>query len=525
AYANVLSRYDIISTMYPRLDDIVSLMNQDPKRPVIICEYAHTMGNSLGNFRKYWDLFYKYPRLQGGFNWDWVDQALRSKDETGREYWNIVNYIDGANANDGLINPDRIPQPEINEFKKVIQNIRVKDISEGNGDLRIYNLFFFSTLENIEMNWNLIRDGLMVQSGVIDQLKVNPQDSIDLSIPLNRELIMPGSEYFLNLSFRSKSDCPYAEKGFEIANEQLQLKSSEVNISKMPSPGKSLIWKKGDMITISGKEISLMIDSKTGALCYIEFRGSQLLTEPIQPCFWRVPTDNDEGGGNRSFASRWRNAGLDNYETKVNSLNIDPQKDGSVRIELLSTLLFKAGDMNLTTKYLINPDGSVDIQSDFALSDNFPPLARVGMQFAMPSAYNYITWYGRGPFESYQDRKSGANVGIWSGPVADQHFAYVMPQENGNKTDVRWMRIMDKAETGLKITGEPLMEVNVQDYSLQALNNSKTSHFLTRGDNIYVHIDLKQMGVGGDDSWSPRVHDEHQLKDKHYQFRFSLIPF
>ena len=146
-------------------------MNQDPTRPVIICEYAHTMGNSLGNFKKYWDLFYKYPRLQGGFNWDWVDQALRSKDENGREYWNIVNYIDGANANDGLINPDRTPQPEIHEFKKIIQNIRVKDISEGNGDLRIYNLFFFSTLEDVEMDWNLIRDGLMVQSGVIDQLK------------------------------------------------------------------------------------------------------------------------------------------------------------------------------------------------------------------------------------------------------------------------------------------------------------------------------------------------------------------
>ena len=151
AYANVLSRYDIISTMYPSLNNIVELMNQDATRPVIICEYAHTMGNSLGNFKKYWTLFYKYPRLQGGFNWDWVDQALRSKDENGKEYWNIINHIDGANVNDGLIGPDRQPQPELNEFKKIIQNINVKDVAVSQGKIRLHNLFFFKSLEDVKM--------------------------------------------------------------------------------------------------------------------------------------------------------------------------------------------------------------------------------------------------------------------------------------------------------------------------------------------------------------------------------------
>ena len=527
AYANVLSRYDIISTMYPGLENIVSLMNQDSTRPVIICEYAHTMGNSLGNFKKYWDLFYKYPRLQGGFNWDWVDQGLRSKDEMGREYWNIVNYIDGANANDGLINPDRIPQPEMHEFKKIVQNIRVKNISGIKGDLRIYNLFFFSTLEDIEMDWKLIRDGVLVQSGVIDKLKVNPQDSMNLSIPLNKELIVQSSEYYLNLDFRLKHNRPYAERGFEIANEQLELISQEASISGLPSPlsGKALRCEQGDTITISGNEISILIDSKTGTLCSYGYRGLQMLSEPLQPCFWRVPTDNDEGGGNNSYASRWRKAGLDNYKIKVNSLNVNPQKDGSVRMEVLSTLVFREGSMNLNSTYSFDTDGSIDIQIDLSLIDSFPPLARVGMQFAMPSAFSNITWYGRGPFESYQDRKVSANVGIYSGPVTDQHFAYVMPQENGNKTDVRWIRILDNAETGLKITGKQLMEVNIQDYSQHALNNSKTSHSLIRSDQIYVNIDLKQMGLGGDDSWTPRVHEEYQLKDKHYHFGYRLDPF
>jgi beta-galactosidase len=527
AYANVLSRYDIISTMYPTLDNIVWLMNQDSTRPVIICEYAHTMGNSLGNFKKYWDLFYKYPRLQGGFNWDWVDQGLRSKDEQGREYWNVVNSIDGANVNDGLINPDRIPQPELNEFKKTIQNIWVKDIHISKGELRIFNRFFFRTLDDVEMHWALVRDGLPVQSGTVDQLKVGPQDSIDLSIPLDRELILPTGEHFLNLSFRLKYDTPYAEKGFEIAKEQLGMVfPGEMPIRPdLPPAQEKLSWERGDRIHISGTDFKLAVDSKTGALCEVQYRGATLLSEPLIPCFWRVPTDNDEGGGTSSFAHRSRKAGLNKYNIKVNTIKLNPQKNGTVKLEVLSTLIFKEGQMNLTTDYAFEPDGRVDVQLDLTLLDNFPPMARVGMQFAMPSVYDHMTWYGRGPFENYQDRKESAHVGLYSGSVADQYFEYVMPQENGNKTDVRWIRVMDKAETGLKVTGEPLLEVNVQDYSQEALNNSKTSHSLVRGEQTYVHVDFKQMGLGGDDSWSPRVHEEYQLNEKHYHFGFSLKPF
>jgi beta-galactosidase len=246
----------------------------------------------------------------------------------------------------------------------------------------------------------------------------------------------------------------------------------------------------------------------------------------LVPCFWRVPTDNDEGGGNRGYATRWRKAGLDNYGTKVNSLAIVPLENGNVTMEVVSTLTFRSGiSMNYSSNYIFYPDGSIDVGMDLALNGNFPPLARVGLQFAMPSSYDKVKWYGRGPFESYQDRKESANVGLWSGSVADQHFPHVMPQENGNKTDVRWVSLTDDAETGLKITAEKLMEVNVQDYSQDALNTSKIYHSLYRGDKTYIHIDLKQMGLGGDDSWSPRVHEEYQLKEKAYTFGFRIDPF
>lgn len=523
AYANVLSRYDIISTMYPTLDNIVSLMNQDPSRPVIICEYAHTMGNGLGNFKKYWDLFYKYPRLQGGFNWDWVDQGLRS-DGRGDGYWNIVNYIDGANANDGLINPDRIPQPETHEFKKIMQNISVKDV-DGKGRLRISNLFFFTDLKDVKMDWELIRNGYPVSSGSVEDLDVNPQDSAELSLPLTADMLGRDGEYYLNLVFRTKTDLPWAVKGFDIAKEQILMKAYKPVIPEVNVKGRPLQVTEGDIVTISGKEISIKVSKATGAIISYVFRGSELVTDPLQPCFWRVPTDNDEGGGSRSFAARWRKAGLDRYNVRVKSLDFKAQDNGDVIMNVSSDLVFMGErTMDFRGSYTFRTDGSIVFSMDLGLSDGFPPLARVGMQFSMPASYDHIKWYGRGPFESYQDRKESAHVGLWSGSVADQYFPYVMHQENGNKTDVRWIKITDAAATGLKITGAPLMEVNVQNYSQDALNLAKPSKKLYRGDKTYINIDLKQMGLGGDDSWSPRVHEEYQLREKSYSFGFVISP-
>ena len=524
AYANILSRYDIISTMYPTLDDIVSLMNQDPSRPVIICEYAHSMGNGLGNFKKYWDLFYKYPRLQGGFNWDWVDQGLRA-DGKGDGYWNVVNYIDGANVNDGLINPDRIPQPETHEFKKIMQNIHVKDVSGGKGRLRISNLFFFTDLKNVSMDWEVIRNGYPVSSGSVEDLNVNPCDSAEITLPFNSDMMSQDGEYFLNLVFRTKTDLPYAAKGFDIASEQILMKGQAPAIPAVNVPGKPLQVTEGDIITISGKEITIKVNKTTGSVISYVFRGSELIADPLQPCFWRVPTDNDKGGGSNGYAARWFKAGLERYNIKVKTLDIRSGDNGDVNMEVASDLVFVGEKtMDFRGVYTFRTDGSITFSMDLNLSEGFPPLARVGMQFSMPASYDYIKWYGRGPFESYQDRKESAHVGLWSGSVADQYFPYVMHQENGNKTDVRWIKITDEASTGLKITGSPLMEVNVQNYSQDALNLAKPSKRLSRGDKTYVNIDLKQMGLGGDDSWSPRVHEEYLLMEKSYRFGFVISP-
>lgn len=526
AYANVLSRYDIISTMYPSIENILELMNQDTSRPVIICEYAHSMGNSLGNFRKYWDLFYKYPRLQGGFTWDWVDQGLRSKNSNGLEYWNIVNYIDGANANDGMVNPDRLPQPELYEAKKVLQNINVKPVDLDKGMIRIFNDQFFKNTDDLQLEWSLIENGKTVQSETIDNLNIAPQHSEELIVPYQKQLLKSGNEYFLNFRFRLKKSTIWAEKGFEIASEQLRLpvkeaSSEELNLAHL-SP---LQLFQGDKnIHVSGTDFTVIFDKAAGAMRSLNYKGRDLISGAITPCFWRVPTDNDEGGKTNSYAQRWRNEGIDAPQIIPLAMEAEFIQPQVAKVSVKNKIQFKKGSMNYLATYFIYSSGEIQVQNHFSTEDNLPPLARVGLQFRLPSTYTNLAWYGNGPYESYADRKESAFAGLYNGKISDQHFPYVMPQENGNKTDVRWIFLSANDGKGVLIIGDSLLNANVQDYSLDALNKSKLTHQLSRGENVYLNIDMKQMGLGGDDSWSPRVHPEYLLNEKEYEYTFRIKP-
>jgi beta-galactosidase len=482
------------------------------------------MGNSLGNFRKYWDAFYKYPRLQGGFTWDWVDQGLRSKDKNGLEYWNVVNYIDGANADDGLINPDRIPQPEINEAKKVMQNITAKDADLSKGEIRVFNGNYFKDLSDVSMYWEIMSNGLPVHSGKVAELNVRPQDSALVKIPAEAKGCLPGSDCYLNISFQLKHSVLWAPEGFEVAKEQFRISSPQQTAEEaVDSPSESIKLITEDKIIISSPTFRSEIDQKTGQLASLNYLGSELLTQPLKPCFWRVPTDNDEGGMIFSFAARWRLAGLDSFNINVRDIQTDLSKEGILTVKSDCQLVFKSGAIDFITVYTFKSYGETDIRITCSVPGALPPLARVGMEFAMPASFNRISWMGRGPFESYEDRKESAFFGLYSGRVADQHFPYVMPQETGNKTDVSWMKILG-LNRGLEIRGN-LLNVNVQDYSQEELNKAKTSHVLNRGNNTRVHVDYRQMGLGGDDSWSPRVHPEYQLKAKSYTFGFTLKPY
>jgi beta-galactosidase len=525
AYAPVLSRYDIISDMYPSLEKIIRFFNEDVSRPVIICEYAHTMGNSAGNFRKYWNLFYQYERMQGGFTWDWADQGLLSKDPNGKTYWNIINHIDGANADDGLVNPDRTPQPELHEVKKVFQNFNVKNIDVNAGLISVSNDNYFISSEDVVLAWTILQNGSPVHGGEISRLSIAPQGKSLISLNYPQGLIQPGNEYFLNLSFRTKRATSWAGESFEIASEQipLDIRPDEMREASIPANDEKLTVRQSKGFTVEGRNFSVRFDEETGGIFSYTFQDRILTEAPVLPCFWRVPTDNNEGGGDNSYASRWREAGLDSYRTVPLSMHC-ATLGGEVQVSAANKLQFNTGAIMQAARYTIHADGRIDVENTFTADSSLPPLARVGMLWVLPAAFNQVQWYGRGPFESYEDRKEAAFAGIYSGQVKDQHFPYVMPQENGNKTDVRWLRITSVDGSAIRISGHPHINFNIQDYSCEALNRSKTTHELERGDKIRLHVDCMQMGVGGDDSWTPRVHREFLLNSRVYKYSYTVMP-
>ncbi|MDD4776663.1 MAG: glycoside hydrolase family 2 TIM barrel-domain containing protein [Fermentimonas sp.] len=528
AYAHSLNRYDIISDMYSSMKHLEDYYNWDSERPIIICEYAHTMGNSLGNFRKYWNLYNEYERFQGGFTWDWMDQALRSKDESGKEYWNIINYSDGSNTNDGMVNPDRTPQPEMEELKKVYQYFNVKDIDINTGIISISNENYFADASDIYMLWEIIENGRIIESGRVDELNINPQESQLMEIKFNRSAIIPGNEYFINFSFHLKENRLWADAGFIVAKEQMDFGLShfvkeKADIDSLP---KLQVNEKNNLLVLSGSNFTLTFDKGIGGMSHLVYNDNEVITEPLLPYLWRVPTDNDEGGGKNSYADRWRQAGLDKTEINPLSITYTRLNDGQVVIYVKNAVKTTLEDILYEGHYTVSGDGKIAVDNWFNVPDEIPPLARVGLRTALPSEFNEIEWYGRGPHESYDDRKESAFVGIYKGDVEDQHFSHVMPQENGNKTDVRWIKVISE-NCAVQINGMPLINFNIQNYSAEALNDSKPSgknpsddpH---RGDKTWINIDFRQSGMGGDNSWQPRTHREYLLDNSEYYYSFSI---
>ncbi|OIN56015.1 glycoside hydrolase family 2 TIM barrel-domain containing protein [Arsenicibacter rosenii] len=542
-----LSNFDIISTMYPSVNDMLTLMEKDPNRPVIVCEYAHGMGNSIGNLKDYWAAIDKYPRLQGGFIWDWVDQGLRLKNKAGQEYTAHINYIDGANAGDGLVNPDRMPQPEINEVKYVYQYVKIgtqgavsaEQRTDISARITLKNTYDFLGLDQFKLEWTLIRNGEAVQKGTVDNLNAQPGQTQLVALPLRLPAGMNnGSEYFLNVAVVTKQAAPWAPVGHVVASEQIPIRTRPsgmvpMGISSLP-PVKTTV--SPDKVVIRTKDLAMIFDKKAGGLAELFYFGKKVIEHGLQPGFWRVPTDNDEGGGAASFAARWRKAGLDTALATPVDMQVLVNQRQMVTIRSTNEVRLTEGKLIQQTDYTVFGTGDIQVSTTVTAEGTVPPLARVGTQLELAPSFTNLKWYGRGPFESYWDRKESARVGLYSGKVADQYFPYIMAQENGNKTDVRWAQITEDSGLGVLIISNPasmsstdrnLMNINVRDYTDEALLAAKNPAQQTpeRGNITLVNIDMQQMGLGGDDSWSPRTHPEYQLPaNKTYTYSFRIRP-
>ncbi|GAB3694175.1 glycoside hydrolase family 2 TIM barrel-domain containing protein [Spirosoma flavus] len=557
--ATSLTNFDIISTMYPSVDEMVKLMEKDPNRPVIVCEYGHAMGNSVGNLKDYWAAIDRYPRMQGAFIWDWVDQGLRLKNSAGKEYMAHINYIDGANACDGLVNPDRMPQPELNEVKLVYQYVKLTPptaLSAGQPfKLNVRNTYNFLPLDLFRLEWELLRNGEVVQRGGENNLVAKPGQTQVLTLPVkldeyidSRQIdgnarpnlanrIGQSGEYFLNVSIRLKQAHAWAPAGHEVSSGQFPVKinSAEPVVIGMNRLQSVKATSTATNVTIRGRDFAVIFDKSTGGLSQWFFRGKNMLATDVaekgfRPSLWRVPTDNDEGGGKNSFAARWRQAGYDAAKASPVDFKLEPHPQ-MIKVICTNELTLNGGTITQQNDYIVYGTGDVQITTTYTPSGTLPPLARVGVQVDLVPTITSINWYGRGPFESYADRKDAAKIGVYTQKIADHFFPYTMAQENGNKTEVRWAKLTDAMGVGFLIVADAndgtFLNINARDYSDNALLDAKQPDHqeVERGNVTVVNIDMAQMGLGGDDSWSPRVHKEYQLPaSKPYTYSFRIRP-
>jgi beta-galactosidase len=533
---------DILGPMYPSVEKIVKMaQDQGETRPVVMCEYAHSMGNSTGNLKEYWEAIEEHKRLQGGFIWDWVDQGIRQATDDG-EVWFAYGGDFGDEPNDGnfcingLVWPDREPQPGLWEYKKVLEPVRVEPVDLAAGEVRIVNRHHFSSLSGLDILWSLSADDRVLQSGRLPQLDTPAGASTVVTVPFRELELWPGTEYWLEVRFVLAQDTLWAEKGHEVAWAQFKLPllipdSPKLDISDMPA---LKVEESAARIGIHGREFELIFDRAMGQITSFTHQGRELIRRGPGLNIWRAPTDNDaDTSGDDNMALRWREAGLDRLQEQMDSdgIEVSQPRPQVARIKVRSFACAPDRAAGFDCRYVYTVYGSGDVVLDHHVwpSPALPPLPRVGLQMLVPAEYDNFTWYGRGPHESYSDRKLGAKVDVYSGSVDDQYVPYITPQENGNKTDVRWATLTDSDGLGLLVVGHttgdcrPWLNISVHHYTAQDLTEATHTYQLRRREDITLNLDHAQSGLGNG-SCGPGVLPQYLLESASYHYGLRLRP-
>lgn len=534
---------DIFCPMYYGIRDMEAYAQKYHDRPLILCEYAHAMGNSVGNLKDYWDLIERYPNLQGGCIWDWVDQGLLKKDMKG-EYWTyggdygpIGIPSDGNFVINGVVFPDRSLKPHSLEVKKVYQNIGFIPVNLLNGELEIVNKFRFKSLSNYKLDWTVEANGVSVLTGSIDNFNVGPEQKETFSINIKDFKQAPGVEYFLNLSAKLKSDEPFLPTGWEIASEQFKLPIyEEIHEQKQQaafSKFDKLKLNEGSNINISGNNFTVSINKDSGIITSYKYNNRELIKDNKgpRPNFWRAPTDNDYGWQMPVKCIVWKKASEE--KLKVQSINAAEKIDGVINVEVV--YFFSNVKTTWKINYEIFGDGRVKVNNSLTFADTtLPAIPRIGMKMQMLKEFENIEYFGRGPMENYWDRKYSADVGKYKSQVKDQYVPYIRPQENGHKTDTRWLALYNKDNSGFLFAADSLFEFTalnnpVEDFDAGLDKNANLKHTIdiVPKDLVELHIDYKMTGVGGDDSWGATPHKEYTLSPSMhgYSYGFTILPF
>ena len=534
---------DIFCPMYYDYGGCEWYAKGDNPRPLIQCEYAHAMGNSMGGFKEYWDMVRKYPKYQGGFIWDFVDQGLRVKNKQGKtiyayggDFGRYPTSDHNFNCN-GIINPVRKPNPHANEVRYYYQNIwaTAKDLKAG--EVEVYNENFFKSLDDVELQWTLESEGKVLANGrsALDipaqQKRVVKLDGYSLPADVKGEVV-------LNLDFVLKKAEPMLDAGYAVAREQfvvnpytfptmesvLAVTSGKYDTRKVEKEEK-VAW-----VTLSAGNTSVTFNHWNGWIDYLDVDGKPMLEEgyAITPDFWRAPTDNDYGAGTQRKLHAWKNPEMKMKSFKVVENEGKAEKGVEVVYDMPSV------EATLTMTYTLTPAGELVVNEAMTVNKDAkhkPELMRYGMQLVMPKAYNMLTYYGKGPGENYIDRNNGDRLGVYDAKVADQYWGYVRPQESGNKTEVRYWQVKDENGKGLEFYSFAPMECSTLNYLASDLDdgwdkNAHQSHSgdLTPRDFSVVKLAARQRGLACVNSWGAIPLEQYRMPYQDYSFTYVIRP-
>ncbi len=523
---------DVLGIFYPtpaRMKQLAA--NPKEKRPVVLTEYAHAMGNSMGHFQDYWDVVESDPQQAGGYIWDWVDQGLRTWTAREEEFWAYGgDYGDYPNSSNfcinGLVQPDRKPNPHLLEVKKVQQFVKLKPEDLASGTLALTNGYFFRSLDFLKARWEVIADGLPIQTGELSPVDLAAGESMALELPVAMPDDGAYGELFLNVRFVLAEDEPWADAGHVVSEHQFALpyQAKEASEPEVAGLAKIEMTEKRDEIRLQGKGFFVRFNGKTGVLDEYFRAGKKLVVAGLEPRFWRTQIDNEDDKSNpNNFPSDmfvWRNA---HVGTRLESLRANQVADGHVRV--VSTIRLPVWAAKYETVYDIYGNGDVQVTAELEGPGDLPEVLRFGMRLPAAPWMDQVEWYGRGPHESYPDRKTSALVGLYKSSVWGLRHPYVKPQENGNRTDVRWVAVTNRDGRGLLISGEPTVQYNAMKYNPDRMTYAR--HDYQVGGNhkfTTVMIDGAQRGVGGVTSWGAQPLQPYRLRSNQYRFRYRLSP-
>lgn len=493
-------------------------------KPFLLNEYSHAMGNSLGNFKDYWDLFYANDMLIGGFVWDWVDQSLWKNPQNPQDGFVYGgDFGDFPNNNNfcinGIIGSDRKPHPHYYELKKVYQPVRFTLKQNSPLKITIKNYQQSRNLNELDWEYKLTTNGRVTSKGKLSPISIGPMEEKALTLP-NSIHIDNDKEQALSIRLKLKGSEKWADKGHIVAWEQWIL--SEKIPQNIKSKGKYPLKasENKDELLITGKDFKVMFNRQNGLLSRYILKGNDIINQPVTFNFWRALTDNDLGWKVNKKLGIWEQE-ADNFE--LTNWNFNQQADKSYLIT--GEYLFKSTKSKAVVEQQIFPDGKIAFRVDIKIPNDMPNIPRIGLQFQLAKDYQNIDWYGRGPHENYIDRESSAALGIYHSSIPKWITPYVRPQENANRCDIRWIRFSNPQNEGVLFTAiQKPFECSAWPYTQKTLSESKHDFELKQKEciNNVINIDCAQMGVGGDNSWGHPIMKQYQLNARNYKYEFTL---